>query len=889
MIDQIFAVALSNTCLAIMLATFACLAGRKLASPSIAHALWMLVLVKLLTPPLVSVPVPFMPGHSDTPRAESVDNDAAPAQPSANGHEPIARLIASNDLLSEGSEHLFHEATTTENVTPRTASSYWLGEFSLLQRVRDALTWGQPWLFGVWLVGGCYVLTRSLVRVRRFGKLLREHARPAPTEVHAVADDLAHQLGLGSTPRVVITSAQISPMVWWAGQELLVVLPTAVLMEMPAKEWRWVLAHEFAHIKRRDHVVRWIEWLCCVCFWWNPVMWVARRNLRATEEICCDSLVISTFQTSPQSYATAILKAVESVVQPVLRPPAMASEINSGGFLERRFKMILSGTPVRFANGMLHRWTFAAALLVLPFGVIGAQDFDSVSNRLREAVENGELTKDQANMMLGTLKKSLAKKKEPEAKRPQEPIDQILAEIKAAVRAEKLSKEDALAKIQALKAEHAAELERSKAAAAEEKAIAERLAIAAKIKAAVQEGAITEEEGMRKWRAINEPNVTSIEDRPRNSWRDKQMADESHEILESLVAPLQEAVAAGDIERATDLSHAIQDRMRAILERESMERRYVERVTESMDRHVAALHEVGIMDDRMEPSMDIARRLADQMRAEGRVVEIHGDIERLLRGELKLNPEQVAMVHQVARELAEVVAVRSERRDAAQWKEALHAEMVRELTQAGVPKPSIRPAIGVIQRLAPAIREAGDRFEVPEDTKEYLRDLGMTWDQINVTIALAERLAAQRNPDKERELLFGETLREIERAVEGGELSKEDAKRKIDAIRQEIFDQPVAAADMSAKKRKYEAIVRELKLAVEQNKLSAREAEAKINAMQREWFETKKKPSLTEAGRRQVMAKIAEIQRSLESGQISAEEGQEKLRVLKSYLEDQRK
>ena len=67
-------------------------------------------------------------------------------------------------------------------------------------------------------------------------------------------------------------------------------------------------------------------------------MWWAQRNLRAMKEICCDDLVLSSLNPEPKSYASSLLAAVESLARPVLRTPAMASEINSGGYFERRFE-----------------------------------------------------------------------------------------------------------------------------------------------------------------------------------------------------------------------------------------------------------------------------------------------------------------------------------------------------------------------------------------------------------------------------------------------------------------------------------------------------------------------------------------------------------------------
>ena len=48
---------LSNVIVALLLSIIATVAGWRLRSPALAHGLWVLVLVKLITPPIVHVPV----------------------------------------------------------------------------------------------------------------------------------------------------------------------------------------------------------------------------------------------------------------------------------------------------------------------------------------------------------------------------------------------------------------------------------------------------------------------------------------------------------------------------------------------------------------------------------------------------------------------------------------------------------------------------------------------------------------------------------------------------------------------------------------------------------------------------------------------------------------
>jgi beta-lactamase regulating signal transducer with metallopeptidase domain len=299
----------------------------------------------------------------------------------------------------------------------------------------------------LWLLGIAVALVWSLVRVYRFGRLLASQSEGAPPELQQEAEQLARRLGLATTPAIRTVSAHLSPLVWWVGGRVRIFIPRALLDQMDAHDWQWILAHELAHVRRRDYLVRWIEWLACVGFWWNPVLWWAQRNLRAMEEICCDDLVLSRLQPQPKSYAASLLSAVEFLARPAVRAPSMASEINSGGSLERRFRMMVSSKPNRSKSRWLRMGVLTCALVVLPLGLASAQDYDAVAKRLKEAVQQGEITPPQAKAMMAVLKKEAGKD------HSHGDLDTAWEKLQAQVRAGKLTKEQARDKMMAIKSE----------------------------------------------------------------------------------------------------------------------------------------------------------------------------------------------------------------------------------------------------------------------------------------------------------------------------------------------------------------------------------------------------------------------------------------------------
>ena len=220
-----------------------------------------------------------------------------------------------------------------------------------------------------------------------------------------LSSTLAAQLGVRKTPNVVVTSANISPFVWWIGGRTVIVVSRKATEQLSERDLRLIIAHEMAHVKRRDHWFRWLEWISLIGFWWNPVVWWAKTQLRISEEMACDHFVLQ--KTSPEAhqYANSLLNMAELLTSPAIRPPAVATAINSGGNLEKRLKMIIAEKTVNVSSVL--RWTvIAIAICIYPLGIVCAQDFEAVERRLGGAVEAGELSLEQANIMMHALRES---------------------------------------------------------------------------------------------------------------------------------------------------------------------------------------------------------------------------------------------------------------------------------------------------------------------------------------------------------------------------------------------------------------------------------------------------------------------------------------------------
>lgn len=360
--DMLLQFAASNLAVALPLALIAFWVQSRGRLPFLAHLLWLVVLVKLVTPPLASMPIVPVPERE--PVAIEI---AIPAVPETSG-------------------------TSAPMIEP---------DLPL------ALPGWKEIAAALWILGSALVLVWSLHRIYRFDRLLRATSEPAGQALDRDASALAASLGLKKTPAIRTTTATISPMAWWVGGRVYVYVPRAMVLGLERAELRSILAHELGHVRRGDHYVRWLECAVCVALWWNPLAWWARRNLRVCEEICCDAFVLSKIDASRKTYAGALVSAMELLAAPAIRPSSLASNVNGGGFIERRIKMILSKQSFVDMPRWLRGALLVGAAVMAPLGFTPAQetdDLERVQQWLEAGVNSAYLTEEQAAIMLGALR-----------------------------------------------------------------------------------------------------------------------------------------------------------------------------------------------------------------------------------------------------------------------------------------------------------------------------------------------------------------------------------------------------------------------------------------------------------------------------------------------------
>lgn len=353
--ETLLQIVLSNAIVASVLALIAVSVSRLTRRPALAHALWLLVLIKLFTPPLVSVPV-----HWPRTSEKRVEQRADPQPAFEKLPEPLPLPEVKNagdDALPMPDEIVLfvepipevesEEPTVAAPPAPPAANTDW----------PEALV-------SLWVLGSLLWLLLALTRIVRFRSLLR-YSRVAPDWLEAEVQELASQLGLRRSPTVKLVPGKLSPMLWAMGKPQLLV-PAELLPQLNVEQRRTLLLHELAHLYRRDHWVRYLELFSMAFFWWHPLVWWARHELRDAEEQCCDAWVVSTLPDAGRSYATALIECVDFLSDARSPLPVEASGIGQARPLKRRLTMILKRTTPTGLNWFGRLIALSCALVLLP-------------------------------------------------------------------------------------------------------------------------------------------------------------------------------------------------------------------------------------------------------------------------------------------------------------------------------------------------------------------------------------------------------------------------------------------------------------------------------------------------------------------------------------------
>ena len=205
----LIATLLSNAVTVTVLAFVVFAVSRRIQSQRFVHGLWMILLLKLITPPLFSLPFTFPVddswltidsgfffGDSTAGSQGKAESRSATSGLTGNGTQMESAVVVLGDVAAND-----HRSLNSAAGVPSVLQGRWIESWP---RVIVSI------LLLTWLTGSCLYVARLLVRYFRFCRFLRKNEL-IDEELISEGYDLAYKMGLKRPPRVRMLSGAFSP------------------------------------------------------------------------------------------------------------------------------------------------------------------------------------------------------------------------------------------------------------------------------------------------------------------------------------------------------------------------------------------------------------------------------------------------------------------------------------------------------------------------------------------------------------------------------------------------------------------------------------------------------------------------------------------------------
>lgn len=221
-----------------------------------------------------------------------------------------------------------------------------------------------------WLLGVGLMVARHVGGLRAIAAMERGPYQLLPPLWRQRVDEMRRALGIARAVAVRLSddvlmpcaARLVRPVIW---------LPLSLLTRVPVAQVEALLAHELAHIARRDWLWNGVQCVIEALLFFHPAVWWLGRRIRQEREHACDDLAVAACGD-----AIALAEALAALERERHSSPRLVLAAN-GGSLMKRITRLLSGPPSRARWGalaVLGALAISGALLVAQVGIAGSPD-----------------------------------------------------------------------------------------------------------------------------------------------------------------------------------------------------------------------------------------------------------------------------------------------------------------------------------------------------------------------------------------------------------------------------------------------------------------------------------------------------------------------------------
>ncbi len=263
--------------------------------------LWLLILAKLVLPPSLSSPTGILGRLGEKlpnlpERVESVVREPPAARTPAIGvrEQSAARMGSGFGAV----------AAVPDEPRPPVVESSEVATGAVLASPAPSVTW-QAAVLLAWAVVVTVMLVLLVQRVA-FVRSLVARSQEAPETMMDLLGQCRRRMKMRANVGLRLNSLSLSPSVCGLWRPVILV-PEGMLDQFSPAQWKSILLHELAHIKRRDLWASLAQTLLQIAYFFHPLLWAANAMIRRVREQAVDETVLAALGEDAEEYPKTLL------------------------------------------------------------------------------------------------------------------------------------------------------------------------------------------------------------------------------------------------------------------------------------------------------------------------------------------------------------------------------------------------------------------------------------------------------------------------------------------------------------------------------------------------------------------------------------------------------
>jgi beta-lactamase regulating signal transducer with metallopeptidase domain len=192
-------------------------------------------------------------------------------------------------------------------------------------------------LMALWIIGVAIGLACVVASYAKARSMAMRSVPVRRGELDAILALLCRKMRIGCRPKLLVAGWASVPMTLQSRGRHVVVVPPEMLAPEFRVDLELALAHELAHMRRRDLNWNWLPTAARMLFFFNPLVWVVSRELSIAQEMACDEMAVRATGAGAARYGKALLAMVMPDREAgSMRRVALASAGASADVMRRR-------------------------------------------------------------------------------------------------------------------------------------------------------------------------------------------------------------------------------------------------------------------------------------------------------------------------------------------------------------------------------------------------------------------------------------------------------------------------------------------------------------------------------------------------------------------------